>query len=63
MSGIGTGGRTGRVGVGVIGAGVISAQYLGNLTVFPDLDSSQAPYSSLRGDASETFAFAEAARS
>ncbi|KAK7748010.1 hypothetical protein SLS53_001262 [Cytospora paraplurivora] len=28
-------------------------------TVFPDLDASQAPYSSLRGDASETFAFAE----
>lgn len=27
-------------------------------TVFPDLDSSQTPYS-LRGDASETFAFAE----
>jgi predicted dehydrogenase len=30
-------GRTGPVGVGVIGAGVISDQYLGNLTVFPDL--------------------------
>jgi predicted dehydrogenase len=29
---------SGRVGVGVIGAGVISAQYLGNLTAFPDLD-------------------------
>ncbi|MFD1721602.1 Gfo/Idh/MocA family protein [Amnibacterium endophyticum] len=29
---------TGRVGVGVIGAGVISAQYLGNLTTFPDLE-------------------------
>jgi len=28
----------GRVGVGVIGAGVISNQYLENLTVFPDLD-------------------------
>lgn len=28
----------GRVGVGVIGAGVISTQYLGNLTNFPDLD-------------------------
>jgi predicted dehydrogenase len=30
--------RTGRVGVGVIGAGVISTEYLGNLTAFPDLD-------------------------
>ena len=30
--------RTGRVGVGVIGAGVISDQYLENLTTFPDLD-------------------------
>ena len=30
--------RTGRVGVGVIGAGVISSQYLDNLTTFPDLD-------------------------
>lgn len=30
--------RTGRVGVGVIGAGVISSQYLDNLTVFPDLE-------------------------
>ncbi|MGC5166597.1 Gfo/Idh/MocA family protein [Luteimicrobium sp. DT211] len=29
---------TGRVGVGVIGAGVISNEYLGNLTEFPDLD-------------------------
>lgn len=29
---------TGRVGVGVIGAGVISGQYLENLTAFPDLD-------------------------
>jgi predicted dehydrogenase len=29
--------KTGRVGVGVIGAGVISDQYLGNLTVFPDV--------------------------
>jgi predicted dehydrogenase len=28
----------GRVGVGVIGAGVISNEYLGNLTSFPDLD-------------------------
>jgi predicted dehydrogenase len=28
----------GPVGVGVIGAGVISAQYLGNLTTFPDLE-------------------------
>ncbi|MEJ5944534.1 Gfo/Idh/MocA family oxidoreductase [Pseudokineococcus basanitobsidens] len=32
------GARTGPVGVGVIGAGVISHQYLGNLTTFPDLD-------------------------
>ncbi|GAA4847874.1 Gfo/Idh/MocA family oxidoreductase [Luteimicrobium xylanilyticum] len=31
-------GRSGRVGVGVIGAGVISTEYLGNLTAFPDLD-------------------------
>ncbi|HXD60424.1 MAG TPA: Gfo/Idh/MocA family oxidoreductase [Lacisediminihabitans sp.] len=30
--------RRGRVGVGVIGAGVISTQYLENLTSFPDLD-------------------------
>lgn len=30
--------RSGRVGVGVIGAGVISNQYLENLTQFPDLD-------------------------
>ena len=30
--------RTGPVGVGVIGAGVISDQYLGNLTQFPDLE-------------------------
>jgi len=30
-------GRTGPVGVGVIGAGVISDQYLSNLTVFPDV--------------------------
>lgn len=30
--------RTGRVGVGVIGAGVISGQYLNNLTTFPDLE-------------------------
>ncbi|WP_439692130.1 Gfo/Idh/MocA family protein [Curtobacterium sp. SP.BCo] len=30
--------RTGPVGVGVIGAGVISDQYLGNLTVFPDVE-------------------------
>ena len=29
---------TGTVGVGVIGAGVISTQYLKNLTTFPDLD-------------------------
>ncbi len=29
---------TGRAGVGVIGAGVISNEYLGNLTTFPDLD-------------------------
>jgi predicted dehydrogenase len=32
------GNATGPVGVGVIGAGVISAQYLGNLTTFPDLE-------------------------
>ncbi len=31
-------GRTGRVGVGFIGAGFISGQYLENLTTFPDLD-------------------------
>ena len=30
--------RTGRVGVGFIGAGVISAQYLENLTTFPDVE-------------------------
>jgi predicted dehydrogenase len=30
--------RSGPVGVGVIGAGVISSQYLDNLTVFPDLE-------------------------
>jgi predicted dehydrogenase len=30
--------RTGRVGVGVIGAGVISTQYLDNLTTFPDVE-------------------------
>jgi predicted dehydrogenase len=30
--------KTGRVGIGVIGAGVISSQYLDNLTTFPDLD-------------------------
>lgn len=30
--------RGGTVGVGVIGAGVISDQYLDNLTVFPDLE-------------------------
>ncbi|MDQ6657154.1 MAG: Gfo/Idh/MocA family oxidoreductase [Actinomycetota bacterium] len=29
---------TGPVGIGVIGAGVISSQYLDNLTVFPDLN-------------------------
>jgi predicted dehydrogenase len=29
---------TAKVGVGVIGAGVISTQYLDNLTTFPDLD-------------------------
>lgn len=29
---------SGRVGVGIIGAGVISSQYLDNLTVFPDLE-------------------------
>jgi len=31
-------GTTGRIGVGVIGAGVISNEYLGNLTTFPDLE-------------------------
>jgi len=31
-------GRTGRVGVGFIGAGVISTQYLENLTTFPDVE-------------------------
>ena len=30
--------KTGPVGVGVIGAGVISSQYLDNLTVFPDVN-------------------------
>lgn len=30
--------RTGPVGLGVIGAGVISDQYLSNLTVFPDVE-------------------------
>jgi predicted dehydrogenase len=30
--------RTGRVGVGVVGAGNISSQYLKNLTSFPDLE-------------------------
>ena len=30
--------RTGKVGVGLIGAGVISSQYLDNLTTFPDLE-------------------------
>lgn len=30
--------KTGPVGIGVIGAGVISTQYLDNLTTFPDLD-------------------------
>ena len=30
--------RTGRVGVGVIGAGVISGTYLENMTSFPDLE-------------------------
>jgi len=29
---------TGKVGVGIIGAGVISQQYLDNLTTFPDLE-------------------------
>jgi predicted dehydrogenase len=33
-----TGGRTGRVGVGVIGAGVISSTYLENMTQFADLE-------------------------
>ena len=30
--------RTGRVGVGFIGAGMISEQYLTNLTTFPDVE-------------------------
>ncbi len=30
--------RTGRVGVGLIGAGTISDQYLTHLTSFPDLE-------------------------
>jgi predicted dehydrogenase len=30
--------RTGKVGTGIIGAGVISTQYLDNLTQFPDVD-------------------------
>ncbi|ROS52557.1 Gfo/Idh/MocA family protein [Frigoribacterium sp. PhB24] len=39
MSGVDTtGGRTGRVGVGVIGAGVISGTYLENMTRFADLE-------------------------
>jgi predicted dehydrogenase len=33
-----TAGRTGRVGVGVIGAGVISGTYLENMTQFADLE-------------------------
>ena len=28
----------GRVGVGIIGAGMISEQYLQNLTIFPDVE-------------------------
>ncbi|MFC7374449.1 MULTISPECIES: Gfo/Idh/MocA family protein [unclassified Brachybacterium] len=31
-------GTTGPVGVGIIGAGVIAAQYLGQLTTYPDID-------------------------
>ncbi len=39
MSGVDTtAGRTGRVGVGVIGAGVISGTYLENMTQFVDLE-------------------------
>lgn len=38
MSLVGPTSKTGRVGVGVVGAGVISSQYLDNLTVFPDLE-------------------------
>ena len=39
MSGVDTtAGRTGRVGVGVIGAGVISGTYLENMTQFADLE-------------------------
>lgn len=30
--------RSGRVGVGIIGAGFISSQYLDNLTIFPDVE-------------------------
>jgi predicted dehydrogenase len=30
--------RSGKVGVGFIGAGMISEQYLGNLTTFPDIE-------------------------
>ena len=37
MSDTTSGKRAGPVGVGVIGAGVISDQYLSNLTVFPDV--------------------------
>ena len=33
-----SGRATGRVGVGVIGAGKISEQYLANLATYPDLD-------------------------
>jgi predicted dehydrogenase len=38
VTGAGSSGRTGRVGVGVIGAGVISGTYLENMTAFPDLE-------------------------
>ena len=38
MTGPHVAGRTGKVGVGVIGAGVISGTYLENMTSFPDLE-------------------------
>ena len=38
MTGAYVAGRTGKAGVGVIGAGVISGTYLENMTSFPDLE-------------------------